>query len=99
MTRRDDLPFRPPLAATPRPSAHKPPFPPSYYCRPDPLAPPLAPLQTPSRVAPRYCRPFVLLATLCTDMGGMKGCEGYKALCATPGSVVAQCKEQPPVPG
>ncbi|KXZ49236.1 hypothetical protein GPECTOR_22g828 [Gonium pectorale] len=52
-----------------------------------------------SGVSPKYCAPFVLLATLCHDMPGMRGCEGYKALCYKAGSVVEQCAEQPAIPG
>ena len=50
-------------------------------------------------MASHYCSPFTVLATLCNDMPGMRGCEDYKALCRTPGSVVAQCSAQPAVPG
>ncbi|KAG2495075.1 hypothetical protein HYH03_006686 [Edaphochlamys debaryana] len=50
-------------------------------------------------VSERYCRPFTVLGTLCGDMPGMRGCESYKALCVKPGSVVAQCTQQPPIPG
>ncbi|GIL51170.1 hypothetical protein Vafri_7238 [Volvox africanus] len=49
------------------------------------------------RVADKYCLPFVLLATLCHDMPGMRGCENYKALCKQ-GSVVQQCIVEGPVP-
>lgn len=51
------------------------------------------------KVAAKYCRPFTLLATLCADMPGMRGCEAYKALCGKAGSVVAQCAEQRAIPG
>ncbi len=60
---------------------------------------PAARAQGPSHVAARYCGPFTVLGTLCSDMPGMRGCEDYKALCFTAGSVVAQCADQPPVPG
>ncbi|GFR47541.1 hypothetical protein Agub_g9263, partial [Astrephomene gubernaculifera] len=50
-------------------------------------------------VAAKYCAPFVVLATLCHDMPGMRGCEDYKALCNRAGSVVKQCSDQPAVPG
>ena len=31
-------------------------------------------------------------------MGGMKGCEAWKALCAAPGTAVAQCTSPGPAP-
>lgn len=52
-----------------------------------------------AEVADKYCRPMALLATVCADMPGMKGCEAYKALCRTPGSVVAQCATDAAIPG
>ncbi|PNH02207.1 Cytidine deaminase [Tetrabaena socialis] len=70
--------------------------PPTLY----PLASPNAsPAQDHGEVAAKYCRPFVLLSTLCADMPGMHGCENYKLLCRKAGSTVAQCTQQPAVPG
>lgn len=45
-----------------------------------------------------YCAPFSVLADMCLDMPSMKGCEGYKALCAAPGTVVRQCTTEGPIP-
>lgn len=51
-------------------------------------------------VTETYCASFSVLADICAaDMPGMGGCRNYTALCATPGSVVAQCTEEGPMPG
>eukprot|EP00010_Vexillifera_abyssalis_P008228 CAMPEP_0201544484 /NCGR_PEP_ID=MMETSP0173_2-20130828/1099_1 /ASSEMBLY_ACC=CAM_ASM_000268 /TAXON_ID=218659 /ORGANISM="Vexillifera sp., Strain DIVA3 564/2" /LENGTH=352 /DNA_ID=CAMNT_0047952613 /DNA_START=47 /DNA_END=1105 /DNA_ORIENTATION=+ len=39
-----------------------------------------------------YCAPFSILKDLCIDMPMMGGCQDYQKMCATPGSVVAQCE-------
>jgi len=44
------------------------------------------------------CNPFVLVATICYEMGSMKGCSRYNALCQTPGTVVEQCTKSEPIP-
>lgn len=48
--------------------------------------------------AGRFCAPFSLLGDICADdMPTMRGCEGFQGLCAAPGSVVAQCREEGPI--
>lgn len=37
------------------------------------------------------CDPFVILATICYEMPGMRDCANYNSLCSTPGSVVEEC--------
>lgn len=40
------------------------------------------------------CDGFRILKVLCIDMGGMSGCSHYNSMCNTPGSVVAECREE-----
>jgi len=44
-----------------------------------------------------YCEPFTLLATICEEMPAMRGCSTYNSVCQA-GSLVPQCKNNPPVP-
>ena len=44
-----------------------------------------------------YCEPFTLLATICDEMPAMRGCSTYNSVCQA-GSLVPQCKNNPPVP-
>ena len=43
-----------------------------------------------------YCSPFSILGSICKDMKGMSACKPYVGLCEE-GSVVKQCKSQPPL--
>ena len=55
-----------------------------------PHPPPRAPHALHAANGP-YCSTFSLLGDACLDMGGMRGCEGWNALCTAPGTVVKQC--------
>jgi copper transporter 1 len=45
-----------------------------------------------------WCSPFSLLGTICEEMSSMRDCSNYNSLCFSPGSVVAQCSTEKPIP-
>ncbi|KAJ3125158.1 hypothetical protein HK101_005975, partial [Irineochytrium annulatum] len=52
------------------------------------------------RLAPEpFCHPVSVLSSICQrDMPRMRGCSTYNAICASPSTAVAQCRDRAPVP-
>jgi copper transporter 1 len=46
----------------------------------------------------KYCEPMTVLATICKEMPGMRGCASYNILCSNT-STMRQCKAFPDIPG
>jgi copper transporter 1 len=56
--------------------------------------------ETASKLGGEYCSPLSQLADVCrADMPRMGGCAAYSSMCNNPNSVVAQCLQQPMIPG